>query len=259
MIFVVVGGALLLVIIWGAIAAQKAEEARKASLVTWAAQNGFEFSLGGLSSENEGGFWETLFGGGPGSEEGRFMSTFRGFQPFGIGHSHDVGCLMTGRRGEVDWYLFDYTYKVTSSNGKTTTTTTYPNGIFVVRIPFVFPSMSLSEESFFSRVGALFGAKDVEFESDEFNRRYHVRCDDSQAAYDLIHPQMMEFLMAIPALHWQMAGPFLMIYQRRYLHVADIEASMQLINAFLERIPNYVHQDRGFEASWTKPLDGMGV
>jgi hypothetical protein len=257
-VLMVVGGiGLVGLLIWAAVLAHRAEQARIEGLYQFALENGFEFSRTGLSSENNSGFWETLMGQGQGSEESRFIGVFSQFEPFGKGHSQEVSHLITGRKETIDWYFFDYTYKITTSNGKSTSTTTYRNGMFAIRVPFLFPTMSLSQESFLHRVGEFFGSREVEFESDDFNRRYFVKSSDEKATYDLIHPQMMDYLMSIPVLNWQMSGPFLMIYQTRYLTADDIRSSMQIIEGFLQQIPGFLQEDRGFQASWESPLDQM--
>jgi hypothetical protein len=59
--------------------------------------------------------------------------------------------------------------------------------VTAVRMPFTFPLLS---------VGGGWGGRKIRFESEEFNERFTVRADDAKFASDLIHPRMMEFLMA---------------------------------------------------------------
>lgn len=42
----------------------------------------------------------------------------------------------------------------------------------------------------------LFGFDDIDFESVEFSRKFFVKSPDKRFAYDVIHPAMMEFLLA---------------------------------------------------------------
>ncbi len=44
---------------------------------------------------------------------------------------------------------------------------------------------------------------DIDFESAKFSKRYFVRADDKQFAYEVITPQMMEFLLDYNGFKWQ--------------------------------------------------------
>lgn len=253
---VLIVGAVALIIIASLYAKKQAEE-RRAAMFEIAQRHGLEFYPYGLARvTSDAGFFDRLFGLVEAPAD-RFLEAFRGFDPFGKGHSPEVSNLIAGRREGVDWFIFDYNYKVTTSNGKTTTTTTYRNGIAAVRIPMTLPGMRLSRESFMDRVMEKLGRREVEFESAEFNKLYFVQCRDQKAAYDLIHPQMMEYLLSIPVRDWQFAGPFLLIWQNSYYSPMEIHRVMQDIEGFLERVPNYVKQDRGFAMPWANPFDNM--
>lgn len=93
----------------------------------------------------------------------------------------------------------DYLYKVTTSNGKTTSTTTYRLSYLIVRLAYAgVPDMVIRPEHFFDKIGAAIGFDDIDFESAEFSRRFHVKSADKRFAYDVVTPRMMEFLMASP-------------------------------------------------------------
>ena len=61
------------------------------------------------------------------------------------------------------------------------------------------PPLSVDPENFLDRfVGRLTG-NDIDLESEDFNRAFTVSCPDRKFASDVLHPQMMEFLLAAPA------------------------------------------------------------
>lgn len=250
----------ILIVIVAIIADRQARERKRLRLLAltdFARANGFEIAPSGLSSDRTGGFWAQLFQTEK-TEEEKFIDAFSQFQPFGSGHSPEVENLMLRRVEGADWYLFDYSYKVTTSNGKTTTTTTYPNGVGAVRLPVLLPTLSLSQETFSKKLGKLFGATDVQFESDEFNRRYVVSCSDRKAAFDLLHPRMIDWLLGMPIMTWQMAGPFLMVYVPEETSAQGFDTILSALEGFVAQLPGYVRQDRGFRPQWTGPLDQMG-
>lgn len=91
----------------------------------------------------------------------------------------------------------DFTYKVTRSNGKTTSTTTYRFSYLIVKLPLVaVPDLLIRRESVMDKLAGVFGFDDIDFESSEFSRKFHVKSPDKRFAYDVVHPRMIEFLMS---------------------------------------------------------------
>ena len=123
------------------------------------------------------------------------------FEMFRRGHSRAAHNTLTGEV-EIDgrhWpaKMGDFTYKVTSHTGKTTTTHTYRFSYLILHLPFArVPDVFIRREGLFDKLADAFGFDDIDFESAEFSRRFHVKSSDKRFAYDVIHPQMMEFLMA---------------------------------------------------------------
>ena len=90
----------------------------------------------------------------------------------------------------------DFRYKVTSSNGKQTTTHTYDFSYLIVHPPWDTPPLLIRPEGVFDKIKGMFGFDDIDFESAEFSRKFYVKSDDKRFAYDVLHPRMMEFLLA---------------------------------------------------------------
>jgi hypothetical protein len=91
----------------------------------------------------------------------------------------------------------DFTYTTTSGSGKNRRKTTHRFSYLIIRMPFMgVPSLLIRPEGIFDKVSSFFGFADINFESAEFSRRFFVKCADRKFAYDVIHPRMMEFLLA---------------------------------------------------------------
>jgi LemA protein len=58
------------------------------------------------------------------------------------------------------------------------------------------PTTVVAAETLSTRLPALFGMRDLQFESPEFNDRFHITADDRRFAYQLIDPRMMEHLLS---------------------------------------------------------------
>jgi hypothetical protein len=122
------------------------------------------------------------------------------FEIFRRGHSRAAYNTLVGEI-EIDGRSFplkagDFTYKVTSGSGKNRRTTTHRFSYLIVHLPFRYaPDLLIRREGFFDKLAGVFGFDDIDFESEEFSRKFHVKCTDRRFAYDVIHPRMMEFLL----------------------------------------------------------------
>jgi len=176
------------------------------------------------------------------------------FPPFCIGHSREGLNLATGemRLGGVRMTMTfgDYRYKVTSSNGKQTTTVTYTMSFIAVLPALSIPEqMVVREEGFLDKIGAFVGFDDIDFESSEFSKRFHVKCSDRRAAFDLFDPRMIEYFLAAtpPRIH---AAGGVLLFDRglRRWEVAEFAGEMRWIDGFFARIPRHMRAARLPEA-----------
>jgi hypothetical protein len=86
----------------------------------------------------------------------------------------------------------DYTYKITTSNGKSTSTRTYRFSYVVISVPWRgVPDLIIRREGLMDKLAGAIGFDDIDFESEEFSRRFFVKSPDKKFAYDVIHPRMM--------------------------------------------------------------------
>jgi len=209
-VFAVIAG-----IIWSFYAAKK----RRDALRLFAFENGFEFV----------------------SSPGEVHRKYAIFTPFDSGHSRRSENLVYGRRGELDWELFDYRYVTGSGKNRQT----HRFGIAAARIPLALAPLTIRPENFFDRIAAAVGFDDINFESEAFSRAYHVSCSDRKLAYDLIHPQMIEYLMSVARVNWQFAGNMVVLHKSGTYQPDELLFAIKLVEGFLERVPDFVRQDVG--------------
>jgi hypothetical protein len=125
---------------------------------------------------------------------------FGHFEIFQNGHSRAAYNTLRGEM-EVNGERWpakagDFLYKITTSNGKTTTTHTHRFSYLIVHLPYSnVPDLLIRREHLFDKLAGVFGFDDIDFESEEFSRRYHVKSSDKRFAYGIVHPEMMEFLL----------------------------------------------------------------
>jgi hypothetical protein len=162
------------------------------------------------------------------------------FLPFGRGSSQRTANLLHGPRGRFHWEMFDYRFR--TGSGKNRRTHRY--GIAVATLPgMYFHKLTMRPEGFVDKVASLAGFGDINFESHEFSRRYHVSCDVRKYAYDLIHPQMIEYLLGCSTRHWQLYGDVILIHTPGRFSAHELEDVMATVEGFIERIPAYVQED----------------
>ena len=168
------------------------------------------------------------------------------FEIFRRGHSRAAYNTLTGDV-EIDgrrWAakMGDFIYKVTRHTGKTTTTQTYRFSYLILHLPFTsVPNMLVRPEGMFDKLAGAFGFDDIDFESAEFSRRFHVKSSDKRFAYDVIDPRMMEFLMAgdPPTVDIEFGRCCLSDGRRRW-EPDQFERQLAWARAFFDRWPDHV-------------------
>lgn len=173
----------------------------------------------------------------------RIAGTLEPFWPFDQGHSRTVGNLLHGSDSRGNWALFEYQYTETSGSGEDRKSTTYPFSVVVLSPPAVLPELDIRREGLGDRIAGFFGARDVQFESEEFNRAYHVTSSVPKFASDVVHPEMMEFLLAFEDFSVQVAGRHIVLTETGTRDPAWYEGAMRTLGAFWDRVPQFVKHD----------------
>ncbi len=160
------------------------------------------------------------------------------FPLFKEGHSRKVGHLIEGTLQGKQILLFDYTYKTGSGKHQTT----HSFSILMLETPIFGSQLTLYPENTFHRLAAFFGFDDINFEFEEFNRAFHVKCEDKKFAYDVFHTGMMEYLLPHRSLAIQWSGAHIIFYSTTGGRFDQEEAEQfrQIAHGFLERLPQYL-------------------
>ncbi len=187
----------------------------------------------------------------PNLENQHILRRFSAFWPIGHGASEDVQDLIVGRRTNLDWYCFTYKYVV--STGKSTSTLYYT--MVCARSPLVFKHLTIRPENFGDKMAALVGVHDIQFESAEFNKSYFIQSENRKFAYDVLCPELIKYLLEIRPRHFELDSFYVVCAEQGRMDPDTLGATMEDIEGFLKRIPDYVRQDIGFVPSWRSPLD----
>jgi hypothetical protein len=136
----------------------------------------------------------------------------------------------------------DFVYRVTRHSGKSSSTRTYRFSYLIVHLPFRgAPDLLIRPEGVLDRLAGAFGFDDIDFESAEFSRRFYVRSSDKRMAYDILHPEMMEYLLGTAAEAVDIERDrCCMSDGRRRWTPGEFRGKLHWIRRFLELWPEHV-------------------
>ena len=171
------------------------------------------------------------------------------FATFNRGHSRCVMNTFTGFivcRGEKSALrMGDYQYKTTDNSGKNRSTTTHNHSYLILTLPYRFAQdLSFRKEGFFDRIAGTLGFEDINFESAEFSRKFHVRCKDKKLAYDLFDPRMMQWLLEIEPPSLTISTGIMAIIEGRW-SPEQFEKKVEWVREFVDRWPEHLVQSLG--------------
>ena len=171
------------------------------------------------------------------------------FEIFRRGHSRAAFNTLTGHlkiaEQNIPVKAGDFTYKVTSGSGKDRKTTTYHFSYLIAHLPYpTIPDLLIRPENVFDKIAGVFSDRDIDFESEEFSRRFMVAGPDRKFAYDICHPRMIEFLLQTspPAIDIEHARLCLADGSRLW-KPEQFRWAADFLNQFLSRWPEHVVKD----------------
>ena len=178
--------------------------------------------------------------------EGSDTADMACFEHFARGHSQRALATLHGEVtiGQERWpaQAGDYTYKVTSGAGKNRRTTTYRFTYVIVRTPFArLPDLVVRPEGLFDKLAGVFGFDDIDFESEEFSRKYHVKSADKRFAYDVLHPRMLQMLLASKPHEIALATGRCLYYDgTRRWKAEEVREALRFLDRFFELWPEHL-------------------
>lgn len=163
--------------------------------------------------------------------------------PFGTGDHCRADNVLQGTVGGRPMVAFDYSYQTHSSDSEGQRTTTHRFAFCALQLPASVPKLELVPEGVLGRIGTALGMQDVELESEDFNRRYRVRCDQPKFAYDVLSPRTMAALLTRPALHLRLARTDALCWDSGRHSPAQLLARLDALCVLLDGVPAYVWTD----------------
>jgi hypothetical protein len=148
--------------------------------------------------------------------------------------------IMTGTLTSREFLGCDYHYATGSGKSRTQ----HHFSLVIIKSPILLEPLFIRPENFFDKLTEFAGFNDIDFESAEFSKKFYVKSPDKKWAYDIIHPRMMEFLLASPMFSMQFDSLSVIVYRNTRFSPAEFEDAANLVNGIFERIPDYVIQNK---------------
>jgi hypothetical protein len=142
---------------------------------------------------------------------------------------------------------FDYHYETHSSNGKNQTTEIHHFSAVILGSDVPLKKLELRPENFLDKIGAFFGHHDIELESAEFNRRFHVAADDKRWAFDVLHARAMQMLLDSPAFSLRFGRDAAIVWRPSTFKPEVFAQAADTLTALLDSLPDWLRKQQTAE------------
>lgn len=218
-------GLVIVVIVVAAVMSAIAAKKRREGIAALAAQRGWTYA----------------------ERDDRWCDAFQD-SPFGLGHNRKATNVLTGQFDGRPFVSFDYVYFTTEtstdSEGRTTTRqVSHPYGVAGLDMGAAFPALEVTPEGMFGRLVGRLTNRDIELESEDFNRAFTVTCPDRKFASDVLHPRMMELLLHSPDAAFRFDRSWLLDCENGTVGLEEIEPRLQRIDSIVDQIPEFVWRE----------------
>jgi len=143
----------------------------------------------------------------------------------------------------------DFWYYDESSDSKGGRTRTYHRfTVAEVQVAAWLPNVAIGRENLLTFAAEHVGFHDIDFESEDFNRAFHVKSPDREFAFKLIDARMMRWLLSVPGgFGVEVNGPKYIVYSRKLAPV-DLIPLFGTAQGFHQHIPRLVWNEYGMQS-----------
>lgn len=165
-------------------------------------------------------------------------------EPFGYGDNRRAINVVSGPFQGRTVIAFDYSFQTHTHSRGRRRTTTHKYGVVAVQMPGPLPQLQVEHEGLFGgAVANMIGFADIQFESEQFNRTFRVKAADERFGHAVVHPRMMEMLLALGEIGWRFEGNMLIGWDKGSHDPHEVMRRLALLQQVLDLVPPYVWKD----------------
>ncbi|MCT2586034.1 DUF3137 domain-containing protein [Actinophytocola gossypii] len=193
----------------------------------------------------------------------RFLGT-----PFGEGHSRRAEHVLRGTYRGRTMQAFEYSYKETRGRGDHIysesykranlragntehisphqDTKTYRFTVVSLLSPAPRPTLEVTREGWGRKLLGMVGVKDLQLESEQFNKTFHIRTNADKFAYDILHPRMMEWMLTdqrAQSIPFRFERGDIVVWDEGRIELAKVDQLLEYASEILDRTPDFVWKD----------------
>jgi hypothetical protein len=165
--------------------------------------------------------------------------------PFNEGFDRRAKNVLFGRYRNHEMLAFDYTFKTRTQDSNGSSTQTHYYRVCAIALPTYLPLLEVSAENVLTRVAHVVGLQDIQFESEDFNRRYRVHGADQKFAYDVLSPRTIQSLMNLPVYQWRIDGTSIVSWATGSNNPVDLLGRLTALATVVDGVPQFVWHDHG--------------
>lgn len=156
------------------------------------------------------------------------------------GHSRSAYNIVSGAWNGRALEAFDYRY--VTGHGKNRSTHTF--SAIILASGLSLKPLNIRSENAFDKLTEFFGVDDIDFESDQFSREFHVKSPDKKWAYDVLHQRTMEFMLGKPKFSIEFDTSHVICWRGRRFDLQMREAAIEVVEGILDGLPEYVIREQ---------------
>jgi hypothetical protein len=164
--------------------------------------------------------------------------------PFGRGERREARHVIHGLRGGRSFVAFEYTYVDVSRDSRgRRRERRHHAAIVALAMPGWLPTVTVVPETVVDRALRPL-RRDIELESEDFNRAFTVT-GDARSASDLLTPRTMERLARGPRFAWRSEGDHLVSWQSEPLTPSTLLHRLNVLDGVLTAAPTFLWASAG--------------
>jgi hypothetical protein len=171
------------------------------------------------------------------------------FHLFSLGEGRGCENVLSGAWEGVPVQAADYWYYTESNDGHGGRNKEYHRfSVVVASVDGWLPPVRVEHESPLTRLADHVGLRDIDFESEEFNRRFDVTGKDREFAFKLLDGRMLQWLLSTAGSHcYEVSGDRVLAYDKR-LPPDKLAPLFFATKGFIDHVPRLVWNEYGKEA-----------